>query len=145
MNTIVEVHNVYTLYELDEGGEKVDTPILEFFRPQDWGDASRWHYHQCQVQFSLRESTYINNCHIYQEVERDLVSACQEIASYLFMVMMPGTPEQIAGSSHLREDDFWLLEWGPLPPTYDTAFSGGRIPPERCLPYEEDYSPDELA
>lgn len=130
MNTI-KVHNVYTLQELSEDGTLSDNPLLIFFRPQDWGDAKRWHYHQCQVQFSLSGTTYINNCHIYQEVERNLVEACQAIAPYLFMAMMPGTPEQIAGKSHLTEDDFWSDEWGDLPPYYN--------------PDEEDYSPEELA
>ena len=127
----VEVHNVYTLYELDEDGSSSETPILGFSRPQDWGDSSRWHYHWCRIEFSLVDTTYINNCHVWQEVERNSIEAFEYIAPHLFMVMMPGAIMQLAGKEFLESDDFWQKEWGEMPPYYE--------------PNDEDYCPpDEL-
>ncbi|PSB25275.1 hypothetical protein [Chlorogloea sp. CCALA 695] len=116
----IEVHNIYTLYEIEVDGTEVETPILGFSRPQDWGDSSRWHYHQCRVQFSYGGTVYINNCHLWQNVERNSVEAFQCIASYLFMVMMPGRIEQLAGKEFLDEDDFWDEAWGEIPPYYES-------------------------
>jgi len=118
MNT-VEVHNVYTLYELNEDGSAAQTPILAYFRPQDWGNPSRWHYHQCRVEFCYFDTTYINNCHLWQQVKRNSPEAFQYIAPQLFMVFMPGTPQQLAGREFLEGDDFWHSEWGELPPYYE--------------------------
>jgi len=67
-------------------------------------------------------------------MDRDPVEAFQLIAEHLFMVALPGTPLEIAGKSHLKEDDFWDEAWGDLPPYYE---------PDDI--FEEDYSPpDEL-
>ncbi|MBW4665365.1 MAG: hypothetical protein KME01_14385 [Chroococcus sp. CMT-3BRIN-NPC107] len=130
MNTI-EVHNIYTLYEIDTDGSFVEMPILGFSRPQDWGDTSQWHYHQCRLQFSYCGTVYINNCHVWQQVERNTIEALQRIAPQLFMVSMPGRQEQLAGRDFLDEDDFWLPEWGERPPYYQSD--------------DEDYwPPDEL-
>ena len=112
----IEVHNIYTLYEY---GTDVETPILSFSRPQDWGDSSRWHYHQCRVQFSYGGTVYINNCHLWQNVERNSVEAFQCIAQYLFMVSMPGRIEQLTGKEFLHGDDFWDESWGEIPPYYE--------------------------
>ena len=116
----IEVHNIYTLYELDEYGTDVETPILSFSRPQDWGDSSRWHYHQCRVQFSYGGTVYINNCHLWQRATRNSVEAFQQVAPHLFMVMMPGRIEQLAGNYFLDEDDFWDEVWGEIPPYYES-------------------------
>lgn len=118
MNTI-EVHNVYTLYETEADGSIVETPILGFRRPQDWGDSLHWHYHQCRLQFSYAGTEYINNCHVYQQIERNSIEAFKHIAPYLFMVMIPGTPKLLAGRAFLDEDDFWHPAWGELPPYYE--------------------------
>lgn len=115
----VNVHNVYTLQELDENGNPSPTPLLSFFRPQDWGNSSRWHYHQCSIQFTLDGTTYINNCHLYQEIERNSIEAFQFVSEYLFMVALPGCKQELAAKSHLNEDDFWEKEWGDLPPYYE--------------------------
>lgn len=115
----IEVHNIYTLYELEEDGSASNTPILSFSRPQDWGDSTRWHYHWCRVQYELRGTMYINNCHVWQEVDISSIEAFQRIAEQLFMVMMPGSQEQLAGREFLDEDDFWLPEWGKQPLYYE--------------------------
>lgn len=127
----IEVHNIYTLYELNEDGSSVETPILSFFRPQDWGDSSRWHYHQCRIELNLVDKTYINNCHVWQEVERNSIEAFKYIAPQLFMVLVPGAIRQHCGREFLHGDDFWHPDWGEIPPYYE--------------PDDEDYCPpDEL-
>ena len=118
---VESVHNIYTLYELDEDGSQAEREIISFARPQDWGDPERWHYHTCTVQFELPDreggrTRFVNHCHLWQEVKRSPVEAYQQVSEYLFMVMMPGQPEEECGRSHLREDDFWLEEWGEMPP-----------------------------
>lgn len=40
----VEVHNVWTIYGLDENEQEVEEPFAQMSRPQDWGNADRWHY-----------------------------------------------------------------------------------------------------
>lgn len=113
--TETEVHNCYTLYELNEDGSKAENPLLCFSRPQDWGDPERWKYHYCK----LEVAGYINHCHLWQEVERYPTEACKVISQALFMIMMPGTPQELCDRSHLHGDDFWLKEWGEMPPYYD--------------------------
>lgn len=105
MTNRVEVHNVYTLYELNPDGTLAEQAILSYFRPQDWGD-KRWHYHQCRIEFELLQVTYINNCHLWQEIERAGVEAFQVIAPSLFMVFMPGNRLELSGNTHLATDDF---------------------------------------
>lgn len=117
----IEVHNVYTLYELNPDGSASEQAALSFFRPQDWGDPKRWHYHQCRIEFESNQVTYINNCHLWQEVERSGVEAFQVIASSLFMVLMPGEKQELSGNTHLDTDDFWCDDWGRTPPYYDES------------------------
>ena len=106
----IEVHNSYTLYEGEE------TKLLSFFRPQDWGDPHRWHYHYCVVSFHQGDTEYINHCHVWQQIKRTPIEAFQVIASNLFMVCMPGSDVRACNRSHLKEDDFWCEEWGDMPP-----------------------------
>lgn len=109
-----EIHNVFTLYELDEEKNIVEEPVLSFFRPQDWGNKERWHYYYCK----LEVGKYICHCHLWQEKERSIYEACRHIGQYLFMFLQPGTPAQLCGRDCLDEDDFWLKEWGEQPEYY---------------------------
>lgn len=118
---VVEVHNIYTLYELNEDGSEADKKLLSFYRPQDWGDSNRWHYHRCKIQFELNGTRYVNHCHLWQEVERPNVEPFQVIASSLFMVMMPGQTPELCGKDYLTEDDFWSREWGEMPPYFSSV------------------------
>lgn len=115
---VVEVHNCYTLYELDEDGSECEQKLLSFSRPQDWGDKSRWHYHYCKIEVSTKKAHYINHCHIWQEVKRSCIEACQAIASSLFMILTLGQPVELCSDTHLGENDFWLSEWGEKPPLF---------------------------
>lgn len=112
---LIEVHNIYTLYELHADGTESDTPFLSSWRPQDWGHP-RWHYHYCTIEVEYKETTYINRCHVWQETERNSFEAFTAISSALFMFAMPGRTPQLCGNTHLDEDDFWSPDWGELPP-----------------------------
>jgi hypothetical protein len=111
---ITEVHNCYTLYELAEGGSPAEKPIICFSRPQDWGDKERWSYHYARIEVG----GYINHCHVWQEVKREPVEACKLIAQVLFLILMPGSHQELCDRSHLDPDDFWETAWGERPPYY---------------------------
>lgn len=129
-----EVHNCYTLYELDEDGSKAERPLLCFNRPQDWGDPERWNYHYCKIELESNGEKYINHCHIWQEAKRHTIPACQTIAPSLFMIMMPGQPRELCDRSHLDHDDFWWNEWGKRPPYFENEdYYGG---------FEDDTEPE---
>ena len=113
-NGKTEVHNVYTLYEMDEAGNQREEKLLSFFRPQDWGNPQRWHYHYCRIEIDR----YISHCHVWQEVRRSSIEAMGLIASTLFGILIPGHERELCDRSHLAEDDFWLPEWGEMPPYY---------------------------
>jgi hypothetical protein len=114
----VEVHNVYTLYELNEDGSTAEQKLVCFNRPQDWGDP-RWHYHRCKTKFESNGTCYINHCHLWQEVERNPVEAFQAIAPYLFMVLQPGTKPELCSKDFMEPEDFWLESWGKMPPVFE--------------------------
>ncbi len=115
----VEVHNVYTLYELNLDGSTAEQKLVCFNRPQDWGDSNRWHYHRCKTEFESNGTRYINHCHLWQEVERNPVAAFQAIAPYLFMVLQPGGKPELCGRDFLAEEDFWQRSWGDMPPVFE--------------------------
>jgi hypothetical protein len=131
----VEVHNVYTLYELNEDGSTAEQKLVCFNRPQDWGDPSRWHYHRCKTEFESHGTRYINHCHLWQEVERNPVEAFQAIAPYLFMVLQPGAKPELCGKDFLGDEDFWDSSlWGEMPPIYEGEDD-----------YDDDYDPHDEA
>jgi hypothetical protein len=118
--TVIDVHNVYTLFELDEYGNEVKEKFLSITtRPQDWGNKDRWHYHTCTIRFEQNGTRYINHCHVWQEMERSTFEALEAISSALFHVYRPGTPIELCDRSHLHRDDFWIEEWGEMPPYYE--------------------------
>ncbi|HEY9749440.1 MAG TPA: hypothetical protein V6C63_12210 [Allocoleopsis sp.] len=117
----VVVHNIYTLYELNQDGTEAEQKLLSFSRPQDWGNPNRWHYQRCKVEFELNSTCYVNHCHLWQEVERPGVEPFQAIAPSLFMVMMPGQTPELCGRDYLGEEDFWSKDWGEMPPIFDSG------------------------
>ncbi|MFB2894030.1 hypothetical protein ACE1CI_14060, partial [Aerosakkonemataceae cyanobacterium BLCC-F50] len=84
---VIETHNCYTLYELDEDGSECEEKLLSFSRPQDWADPKRWHYHYCKIELTYKGTHYINHCHIWQGCDRKIFEACKAIAPSLFMFM----------------------------------------------------------
>jgi hypothetical protein len=120
---MVEVHNAYTLYEINEKGKKLDRKLVMLSRPQDWARPGRWHYHQCEIKFEVDGVIYINHCHLWQEIERKPVEAFQAIAGYLFRPLYPGMLPELAGRSHLAEEDIWEDSWGKKPPTCRELYS----------------------
>lgn len=116
---IVEVHNVYSVHELDDEGNPVKESLLIFFRPQDWGNSVRWFYNCCKVEVEFEGTLYVNHCHLWQNIERNSFEAAKAVAPYLFDVTIPGSPREECDRSHLKEDDFWDESWGAIPPEYD--------------------------
>lgn len=115
---VIEVHNCYTLYELNDDGNEVKRPVMSFFRPSDWANPDRWHYHYCKIEVKIDNTIYINHCHIWQEVDRHIIEACQKISKALFMIVRPGGKPELCGNTHLDEEDFWWDAWGKKPPVF---------------------------
>jgi hypothetical protein len=122
----IVVHTAYALYE-QEDGSKTEQAALMLSRPPDWGNPNRWHYSRCKVEFDLDGKTYVNYCHLWQQVERAGSKPFQMIAPSLFIVLTPGEYQELCGRSHLGEDDLWDESWGERPPLYsppDDDFDG---------------------
>lgn len=113
-----EVHNVWTIYGLNEDGTEADQPIAGFSRPQDWG-APRWTYHQFRFEWLTTDHHYINNCHCWTDLTREPHEYPQLFASLIVQIMMPGKPKELCNREFLTEDDFWSAEWGDMPPYAD--------------------------
>lgn len=90
---LIEVYNVYALYELNADGTRTDRPLLR------------------------RE--LLGRRILPKTSRRKAGLAFQAIASYLFMISMPGRTPQLCGNTHLSKDDFWSKEWGEMPPYWD--------------------------
>lgn len=114
---IIEVHNCWAVYGVERDGTEVEQPIAQFSRPQDWGD-SRWHYERFRFEWTYNNKHYINHAHCWTDIKRELFEYPQLFAQLIVQILMPGAKEQFCGREYLAEDDFWLDEWGPMPPYY---------------------------
>ena len=112
---VVDVHNVYTLYESDSA----DMPNqLSFCRPQDWGDP-KWNYEFLKLEWKLKDTIYINNAHVWTTTKLDPPEILAAMGQAIGMIMQPGKPSQLCGRTHLDIDDFWDDDWGEMPPVFD--------------------------
>lgn len=114
---IIEVHNCWTVYGTDPDGSEVEQPIAQFSRPQDWGDP-RWHYERFRFEWRHGDKYYINHAHCWTDIKRELFEYRQLFAQLIVQILMPGAKEQFCGREYLKEDDFWIDDWGPMPPYY---------------------------
>lgn len=107
----VEVHNCWAVYGLNEDGSEAETPFAEFSRPQDWGHP-RWVYHY----YKFENDEYINHCHCWTDLKRERYQYAEFFGPLIVQVLYPGRRPEFCGRDYLKEDDFWLDEWGPAPP-----------------------------
>lgn len=114
---IIEVHNCWAVYGVNHDGSEVKQPVAEFSRPQDWGDP-RWHYERFRFEWTHNNKHYINHAHCWTDLQRQQHEYPQLFAQLIVQILMPGAKEQFCGREYLAEDDFWLDEWGPMPPYY---------------------------
>ncbi len=110
---IVEVHNVYTLYESEEG----EADILSMYRSQDWGDP-KWHYEFIKLEWKYKGILYIQNAHVWTTSSMTPPEILGRLGEYVGMIAQPGRAKELCDRSHLDEDDFWCEEWGEMPPYY---------------------------
>lgn len=113
----IEVHNCWAVYGVNKDGSEAKQPIAQFSRPQDWGDP-RWHYERFRFEWTHNNKHYINHAHCWTDIKRELFEYPQLFAQLIVQILMPGAKEQFCGREYLAEDDFWLDEWGPMPPYY---------------------------
>ncbi len=117
--TVIEVHNAYTIQEVEEVRTGAKEQFLQFSRPQDWGNP-RWHYEQFKFEWIRSDKHYINHAYCWTDLpepEQGYPSLFGEIIAVY--IMMPGSRAEECGRSHLKEDDFWDEEWGEMPPYFD--------------------------
>lgn len=110
---IVEVHNAWTVYGLDEDGKK---PFATFSRPQDWGDRSRWHYEKFRFEWVTEGKHYINHVHCWTDIKEPKQGYPALFAPLIVQILMPSRDPRLCGQSYLDEEDFWDEAWGEMPP-----------------------------
>lgn len=118
MTETIEVHNVWTLYGLDEDGQEADEPLATLSRPQDWGDP-RWAYHQFRFDWITEEKHYINHVHCWTDLKREQHQYPELFAPLIVQILMPGCTKEFCGREFLHSEDFWSEEWGKEPPVHE--------------------------
>lgn len=110
------IHNVLTFYESDDG----DEAMVSFSRPQDWGNPKQWQYLTASIWVPNDDRKFrCRNCHIWCHPRHDRWEFLREIGGMLFTFTYPGQPVELCDRSHLSVDDFWLSDWGEMPPYWD--------------------------
>lgn len=116
---IIEVHNVYALHAKDETASPNDPIFIEFSRPQDWGDP-RWHFERFKFEWMREDVHYINHAYCWTDMpkpEHGYPALFGDIIA--IWILQPGRKPQLCGKDYLHPDDFWLEEWGEIPPYFD--------------------------
>jgi len=119
---VQEVHNAYTIYGREADGTRSENSIAEFHRPQDWGEPERWHYELFRFEWVTGPDgvRYINNAHCWTDIpglERHEYPGL--FAGLVTVILLPGSPAELCGRTHLQEFDDWDDTWGPMPPDYE--------------------------
>lgn len=119
---VIEVHNCWAIYGVEANGEATERSVAEFHRPQDWGHP-RWTYHRFDFDWltSPDGKIFRNHAHCWTDLRLPIHEYPELFAPLVAQIMMPGHPEALCGKDFLHEDDFWLDEWGPMPPFYYVA------------------------
>ncbi len=112
---VTEVHNVWTIYGLNDDGSETKEPLAMLSRPQDWGHP-RWSYHRFDYTWHTEHGTYINHVHGWTDLKREAHQYPSLFAALIVMVLQPGTDPQLCGRAYLADEDFWDNAWGPRPP-----------------------------
>jgi hypothetical protein len=110
------IHNVFTLHASEDGGEG----MVSFHRPQDWGNPEEWQHISVSIFVPNSEPRYSSRCcHIWCHPSHERFELLRSAGGLLFSFYFPGRPGELCDRSHLAEDDFWLPEWGKMPPYFD--------------------------
>lgn len=117
---IIEVHNVWTIYGVDDDGDELEEPISQHSRPQDWG-SPKWRYERFRFEWLCPETHYINHVHCWTDLVLDKSDVPRVFAPLITQILMPGCKPELCDRSYLAEEDFWDEEWGPAPPMFFEA------------------------
>src|ERR687888_1492509 len=83
-----EVHNVWTVYGLDERGEPADKIIAEKHRPQDWGHP-RWTYQRYKFAWVWGGTRWVNHAHCWTDRILDPGAYAALFASLIVQMLHP--------------------------------------------------------
>lgn len=127
---IVEVHNAFTVYEMEADGTLAPDPMVALGRAEDWGDRQRWAYGKCTIKRDrkgpdLLTTRYVQHCHVWREhaalCMKNKTDLFQDIGGALFMLVRPGMPETLCNRDMLSVHDEWLEGWGEMPPHFEVG------------------------
>lgn len=110
VRTLKPIVNCWTIYHSDD--EEVPS-IAEFRRPQDWGDP-RWMYRV----YHLEALGFRNECHCWIDQALSDLEHLEAFAQLMTQIMQPGIKRELAGRDFVAEEDFWVAEWGSMPPEF---------------------------
>ena len=132
MTEIIEVHNAWTIYGMDDENTVAEQPFASVARPQDWGHP-RWVYNRFRFEWITDEKHYINHCHCWTDLQLEQPEYPILFASLITKILIPGRQAELCGRDYLEEDDFWSSKWGEMPPVFEPDDFEGRpfyIPPD---------------
>ena len=115
--TLKILTQVWAIYYND----RPDGPhYAELARPQDWGDP-RWMYRV----YVLEAAGYRNESHCWLDRQVSENDHLELFSSLLHQMLIPGSNPKLCGRDYLREDDFWLDDWGKMPPFLEDEYDNG--------------------
>lgn len=104
------VNNCWTIWEeMLEDGHRLAT----MGRPQDWGNP-RWMYRV----YILEAQGYRNIVHCWTDAPLNEYQHLERFAGVICQIMLPGWEVERSTREFMHEDDFWMDEWGKMPPYF---------------------------
>ncbi len=130
--TIIELHNVWTIYGQKPSGVDELHPKIKKARPRDWGNEARWHYERFQfgcmkkvpIGVTLQITHYINHVHCWTDLRpnsdaRDELDFYADLFAWkICKIVVPGDNPALCGRDYLDRDDVWDSKWGDRPPYF---------------------------
>src|SRR5689334_3877727 len=90
--------------------------MMQWGRPQDWGNAKQWMYRAYEVEAFGYHG--VIHCWLDHQVPED-----QHREIFVPMLhrgpALPGEPKELCGNEFMEEEDFWDKSWGKMPPFYE--------------------------
>lgn len=113
-----QITHVWAVYRINESGQEADKAFAEMRRPQDWGDPERWLYKVYAFEAEIDGAKWRNEVHCWGEKPLSEAEHLKLFAPLVAMLIEPSQPVEVCSNTHLAQDDFWYMGWGPLPPVY---------------------------
>lgn len=113
--SLKELTQCWTIHTGSEDPDYDGDPLAEIGRPQDWGDP-RWNYRVYSFGATVNDIEYFQKVHCWIDKQMKEHEYLETFTSLITMILQPGINPKLAGKEYLAPDDFWLEEWGDMPP-----------------------------